>query len=655
MSLLDHISTSADVARLRREQLPQLAAELRAEIIDVCAETGGHLASSLGAVELTVALHHVHDSLRDRIVWDVGHQTYGHKILTGRRHHMRRIRQHGGPAGFTTSSESPHDALTVGHASTSLAAALGMALARDAREAPYDVVAVIGDGALTGGMALAALNQIGHLKSRMTIVLNDNEMSISENVGALNEFMRRLQVQPWLQRAESRSKAALRDFWAPLAEFGSRAKKATRRFFDPASNNPFHAMGLRYVGPIDGHDVEQIAFYLAHIRELEGPTMLHVLTRKGKGYDVAEADPITWHGASRYDASNPVAAGKGYQWSDAFGDAAIALTRNDDRVWVITPAMREGSGLVRYSKAHPTRYLDVGIAEDVAVTTAAGLALRGEKPIVAIYSTFLQRGYDQVIHDVALESLDVVFAIDRAGLVGADGMTHQGVFDMAYLRPIPNLSIAMPKDAVELRSILKGALERGGPVAVRWPRGSVPAAPELAVEDWPAVPWGSWEIVSGPADPEGAAVVVLAHGVTLGYALEAVGKETDVAVVNARFLKPLDGQLLARWAGAGVPLVTVEDHVLAGGLGAAVTEHFADAGLEVPIRRLGIGDVHVSHGDPARQHDELGFGVRGIAEAVAAMRGRRREHSRVPMAASVRRVEVDDAGLDAVGTSPALR
>ena len=655
MSLLDHISTSADVARLRREQLPQLAAELRAEIIDVCAETGGHLASSLGAVELTVALHHVHDSLRDRIVWDVGHQTYGHKILTGRRHHMRRIRQHGGPAGFTTSSESPHDALTVGHASTSLAAALGMALARDAREAPYDVVAVIGDGALTGGMALAALNQIGHLKSRMTIVLNDNEMSISENVGALNEFMRRLQVQPWLQRAESRSKAALRDFWAPLAEFGSRAKKATRRFFDPASNNPFHAMGLRYVGPIDGHDVEQIAFYLAHIRELEGPTMLHVLTRKGKGYDVAEADPITWHGASRYDASNPVAAGKGYQWSDAFGDAAIALTRNDDRVWVITPAMREGSGLVRYSKAHPTRYLDVGIAEDVAVTTAAGLALRGEKPIVAIYSTFLQRGYDQVIHDVALESLDVVFAIDRAGLVGADGMTHQGVFDMAYLRPIPNLSIAMPKDAVELRSILKGALERGGPVAVRWPRGSVPAAPELAVEDWPAVPWGSWEIVTGPADPEDAAVMVLAHGVTLGYALEAVGEETDVAVVNARFLKPLDGHLLARWAGAGIPVVTVEDHVLAGGLGAAVTEHFADAGLEVPIRRLGIDDVHVSHGDPARQHDELGFGVRGIAEAVAAMRGRRREHSRVPMAASVRRVEVDDAGLDAVGTSPALR
>jgi len=659
MSLLDHISTSADVARLRREQLPHLAAELRAEIIDVCSETGGHLASSLGAVELTVALHYVHDSLRDRIVWDVGHQTYGHKILTGRRHLMRRIRQHGGPAGFTTSSESPHDALTVGHASTSLAAALGMALARDAREVPYDVVAVIGDGALTGGMALAALNQIGHLKPRMTIVLNDNEMSISENVGALNEFMRRLQVQPWLQRAESRGKAALRDLWAPLAEFGSRAKKATRRFFDPASNNPFHAMGLRYVGPIDGHDVEQVAFYLAHIRELEGPTMLHVLTRKGKGYDVAEADPITWHGASRYDASNPVAAGKGYQWSDAFGDAAIALAENDDRVWVITPAMREGSGLVPYSKAHPKRYLDVGIAEDVAVTTAAGLALRGERPIVAIYSSFLQRGYDQLIHDVALESLDVVFAIDRAGLVGADGMTHQGVFDMAYLRPIPNLAIAMPKDAVELRALLKGALARGGPVALRWPRGSVAVAPDTAVEAWPDVAWGSWEVVSGPSDPADATVAVLAYGVTLGYALEAAAAAGDVAVVNARFLKPLDDAWLARWADAGVPLVTVEDHVLAGGLGSAVAEHLADAGFEVPMQRLGIDDVHVSHGDPRLQHEELGYGVQGIRSAIAASRARRvrraEDHLHRSVEAAAPAGGTEAGPHEAVGAVPSLR
>jgi 1-deoxy-D-xylulose-5-phosphate synthase len=616
MSLLDHIATSADVGRLHRDQLAQLASELRAEIIDVCAETGGHLASSLGAVELTVALHHIHDSARDRIVWDVGHQTYGHKILTGRRDRMRQIRKAGGPAGFTTSSESEHDALTVGHASTSLAAALGMALARDARGAPYDVVAVIGDGALTGGMALAALNQIGHLKPRMTIVLNDNEMSISENVGALNSFMRRLQVQPWLQRAESRGKAALRDLWAPLAEIGSRAKKATRRFFDPASNNPFHAMGLRYVGPIDGHDAEQIAFYLAHIRELEGPTMLHVVTRKGKGYDVAEADPITWHGASKYDRSNPIASGKGYQWSDAFGDVAIDLTAHDDRVWVITPAMREGSGLVRYSKAHPTRYVDVGIAEDVAVTTAAGLALRGEKPIVAIYSTFLQRGYDQVIHDVALENLDVVFAVDRAGLVGADGMTHQGVYDLSYLRPIPNLSIAMPRDGQELRSMMKGALARGGPVAVRWPRGAVAPLADADVGAWPEIVWGTWAVEAGPVDPAEAAVAVLAFGATLPYAVEAAAGQGDVAVVNARFLKPLDTLLLGRLAAAGVPLVTVEDHVLAGGLGSAVAEFLSDRGAPLHLQRLGIDDRHVAHGDPAAQHDELGFGVAGIGRAL---------------------------------------
>lgn len=616
MALLDHISTSADVARLRRDQLPQLAMELRAEIIEVCSETGGHLASSLGAVELTVALHHVYDTLHDRIVWDVGHQTYGHKIITGRRGMMRRIRQAGGLAGFTTSSESPHDALTVGHASTSLAAAYGMALARDARKAPYDVVAVIGDGALTGGMALAALNQIGHLKPRMTIVLNDNEMSISENVGALNEFMRRLQVQPWFQRAERQGKAALSDLWSPIGEWASRAKQATRRFFDPASNNPFHAMGLRYVGPIDGHDVEQLTFYLSQIRELEGPTLLHIVTRKGKGYEVAEADPITWHGASKYDALNPIASGKAYQWSDAFGDAAIELTRHDDRVWVITPAMREGSGLVRYSKTHPHRYLDVGIAEDVAVTTAAGLALRDEKPLVAIYSTFLQRGYDQVIHDVALENLDVVFAIDRAGLVGADGMTHQGVYDLAYLRPIPNLSIGMPRDALELRGMLKGALERGGPVALRWPRGGVAPAPDEPPARWPEIPWGSWEILAGPDDPATASAAVLTFGATLPYALAAAADMPDVLVVNARFAKPLDAGLLGVLARAGVPLLSVEDHVLAGGFGAAVAEHLSTEAQPFTLKRLGIDDEHVAHGDPKTQHGELGYDAAGIRAAL---------------------------------------
>jgi 1-deoxy-D-xylulose-5-phosphate synthase len=333
--MLEHVRSTDDVSALSVPELHDLAAELRSEIIRVCSLGGGHLASSLGAVELTVALHHLYNTAHDRIVWDVGHQTYGHKIITGRKDRIDTIRQPGGLAGFTTSSESPHDALTVGHASTSLAAAFGMALARDARSADYSVVAVIGDGSLTGGMALAALNQIGHVKPKMTIVLNDNEMSISENVGGLNTFMRSLQVKPWLHKAEEKSKKTLSRIWAPLVDLGSRSKKAARRFFDPASSNPFHAMGVRYVGPIDGHDIDQLLYYLGHVQQLDGPTMLHIVTQKGKGYKIAESDPINWHGASKFDPDNPIVAGKGYTWASAFGDAVTELTRHDDRVWAI--------------------------------------------------------------------------------------------------------------------------------------------------------------------------------------------------------------------------------------------------------------------------------------------------------------------------------
>jgi len=480
--LLDSIHSPADLKDLKPAQLSRLAGELRAEIIRVCAIGGGHLASSLGAVEFTVALHHVFDSLSDRIVWDVGHQSYAHKMLTGRRELMDTIRKPGGLAGFTTSSESPHDALTVGHASTSLAASLGMALARDARRQNYAVIPVIGDGALTGGMALAALNQIGHSGRRMLIILNDNEMSISENVGGLNHYMRQLQVQRWFQQAEESGLKALSGIWEPLADLSGRAKDAARRFFDPASANPFHAMGVRYVGPVDGHDIEQLIYYLRRIDRLDGPTMLHLVTRKGKGMGIAEEDPIAWHGPGHFDPRQPELGSKAHSWSDAFGSALEELVRQDERIWAITPAMREGSGLTRFSKRFPGRFVDVGIAEDVAVTTGAGLALQGEKPVVAIYSTFLQRAVDQVIHDVALENLDVVFAIDRAGLVGADGMTHQGVYDISILRSIPNLSIGMPRNASELRGMLKKALELGGPRAIRWPRGSrcCPIAPPRA-------------------------------------------------------------------------------------------------------------------------------------------------------------------------------
>ncbi|WP_291426956.1 1-deoxy-D-xylulose-5-phosphate synthase, partial [Deinococcus sp.] len=445
--LLDEISSPQELKQLTREQLPELSQELRDEIVRVCSQGGLHLASSLGAVEVITALHYVLDSPRDRILFDVGHQAYAHKILTGRRDQMITIKKEGGLSGFTKVSESPHDAITVGHASTSLANALGMAMARDALGQNYHVAAVIGDGSLTGGMALAALNTIGDLQPKMLIVLNDNEMSISENVGALNKFMRGLQVQKWFQEGEGAGKKAVEAISKPLANFMSRAKNSTRHFFDPASVNPFAAMGMRYVGPVDGHNVQELVWLLEKLVDLDGPTILHVLTKKGKGLSYAEADPIYWHGPAKFDpATGEFNATNAYSWSAAFGDAVTELAAQDPRTFVITPAMREGSGLVEYSRKHPHRYLDVGIAEEVAVTTAAGMALQGLRPIVAIYSSFLQRAYDQVLHDVAIENLNVTFCLDRAGIVGADGATHNGVFDLSFLRSIPHMHIGVPKD-----------------------------------------------------------------------------------------------------------------------------------------------------------------------------------------------------------------
>lgn len=610
MAYLEKITWPQDLKTLTRAELPALAEELRSEIIRVCSLGGGHLASSLGVVELTVALHYLYDSSKDRFIWDVGHQTYGHKILTGRKDSIDSIRKPGGLAGFTTTSESEHDALTVGHASTSIAAALGMTLARDSRDESYQVIPIIGDGSLTGGMALAALNQIGHVKPRMTIILNDNEMSISENVGALKNYLRSMQVQPWFQNAEKSGKKALSGL-SKLSEYGSRAKRAIRHFLDPVSSNPFHAMGVRYVGPIDGHDIEQLLYYLEHIEKLDGPTMLHIVTKKGKGYDIAEADPMVWHGAKKFDPDKPVAPKSSYGWADAFGDAAIKLASSDERVWAITPAMRIGSGLTKYSKTHPKRYIDVGIAEDVAVTVGAGLALQGEKPIIAIYSTFLQRGFDQVIHDVCIENLDVVFAIDRAGLVGGDGATHQGVYDISYLRSLPNMSVAMPKDADEMQSMLKKALALGGPKAIRWPRGSVAPASVDVVDDWQDIEWGSWEKLK-----EGKDAYILALGPTLNYALEVANENPNIGVINARFIKPLDTKMLLDIAQTTKALITVEDHTIVGGLGSAVAEALSDNQINVPLTRLGIPDVHVPHGDPNAQHEDYGYGPKAILKAL---------------------------------------
>ncbi|KGQ22434.1 1-deoxy-D-xylulose-5-phosphate synthase [Thermus filiformis] len=605
--VLEKVNSPEDLKALDWDELLALAEEIRSEIIRVTAQNGGHLASSLGAVELILALHRVFDSPRDKILFDVGHQAYAHKLVTGRKHLFHTLRKEGGISGFTKVSESPHDAITVGHASTSLANALGMAIARDLQGEDHHVVAVIGDGALTGGMALAALNKIGELGKRMLIVLNDNEMSISENVGGLNRYFKELQIRKWVQDMEKLGRHILEQISPRLFSLVDRAKEAAKLVLH--QENPFYAWGIRYVGPVDGHDLKGLVHILQHLKELEGPTLLHVVTKKGKGYKVAEADPIYWHGPPGFDPKKPEKVSKGYTWSQAFGDAVTELAHMEPRLFVITPAMREGSGLVRYAQEHPERFLDVGICEDVAVTTAAGMALKGMKPIVAIYSTFLQRAYDQVIHDVAIESLPVVFAVDRAGLVGADGATHHGVFDLAYLRTVPNVEIAAPKDALELRAMLKQALARPNPVFIRYARDNVEKAPEGV---WPEIPWGRWEVLK-----EGTEVYLLAFGKTLAYALEAAGDDPRVGVVNARFLKPLDREMLKELA--RYKLLTVEDHQKMGGFGSAVLEALNEMGLKAEVRVLALPDRFFEHGAIPSLHRQAGIDPEGIRKALAEL------------------------------------
>jgi 1-deoxy-D-xylulose-5-phosphate synthase len=433
-------------------------------------------------------------------------------------------------------------------------------------------------------------------------------MSISENVGALNDYFRTLQVQKWFQEAEEHGKRLVRTFSKPLERMMSHAKDAARTFFDPHSLNPFRAMNIRYVGPVDGHDLKRLLYLLDRIKELDGPTILHIVTKKGKGMDVAEGNPIYWHSPSKFDIKTPEEGSKSYTWSNAFGDAAIELSHQDPKLWVITPAMREGSGLVEYAKQCPQRYLDVGIAEEVAVTAAAGMALRGHKPIVAIYSTFLQRGFDQVVHDVAIENLDVVFAIDRAGVVGADGPTHHGVFDLSYMRAVPNMDIAAPKDALELRGMLKAALHRGGPVAIRYPRGGVKP---VAKGTWPELAWGTWEWLHRDEAP-GEEVVILAVGKAIEYALEAAKDFAHVSVVNARFIKPLDTAMLAEIGLSARAIITVEDNSIRGGFGSAVLEFLAEHDLKPTVRLMGIPDQFMEHAEVAALHQQAGIDAAGI-------------------------------------------
>ena len=605
--LLDAIHSPRELRTLAPADLPVFAAELREFLVDSVGRTGGHLASNLGTVELTIALHYVFDTPRDRIVWDVGHQTYAHKILTGRRAGMAGLRQPGGIAGFPRRAESEFDAFGAGHSSTSISAALGMAEAFHQLGSAQRAVAVIGDGAMTAGMAFEALNNAGATNLPLLVVLNDNDMSISPNVGALNNYLARLMSGRFYAAARRAGEKVL-SVAPPIRELAKRAEEHMKGMMTPGTL--FEEFGFNYIGPIDGHDLDVLLDTLSNIKQLDGPQFLHVVTRKGKGYAPAEANPCLYHGVSRFDPAVGVAEKTGGKptYTQVFGDWICDMAAADSRLAGITPAMREGSGLLRFSREFPKRYFDVGIAEQHALTFAAGLACEGIKPVVAIYSTFLQRAYDQLIHDVALQNLPVMLAIDRAGLVGADGPTHAGSFDLSFLRCIPNLLIAAPSDENECRRLLSTAFLHDGPSAVRYPRGSgVGAAIEPGLE--------TVEIGKGVLRRRGRDVALIAFGSLVAPALEAAGA-LDASVADMRFVKPLDTDLLRELAQGHRLLVTLEENAVAGGAGAGVAEALAQLGLNVPLLHLGLPDIFIEHGDPARMLADCGLDAAGIEQTV---------------------------------------
>jgi 1-deoxy-D-xylulose-5-phosphate synthase len=592
--LLETIGDPADLRKLDRRALAQLAAELRAYIVESVSATGGHLSSNLGTVELTIALHYVFRTPEDRLIWDVGHQTYGHKILTGRRESMHSLRQKGGIAGFPRREESPYDTFGTAHSSTSISAALGMAVAADRQGVDRHVVAVIGDGAMTAGMAFEALNNAEQTNAKVIVVLNDNDMSISENVGALNNYLAKLMSGRFYAATKKTADKVL-SISPPMKELAKRFEEHAKGMLTPSTL--FEEFGFNYTGPIDGHNLNALVDTLGNIKRLEGPQFLHVVTRKGQGYKLAEEDPIAYHGPGKFDPGVGIVKAKPAPdarpkptYTQVFGEWLCDMARLDPRLVGITPAMREGSGLVKFSQEFPDRYFDVGIAEQHAVTFAAGLAVDGMRPVVAIYSTFLQRAYDQLIHDVALQNLPVVFALDRGGLVGADGPTHHGAFDLSYLRCIPNMTVMAPSDENECRQMLYTAFTIDGPTAVRYPRGTGPGA-EIVAAMMP-LPVGRGEIRR-----EGRGIAILAFGTTLKAALEA-GNDLNATVANMRFVKPLDRDLVFRLATTHELIVTIEENVVMGGAGAAVLEAIAADGLAVPVLQLGLPDTFVEHGDP---------------------------------------------------------
>ncbi len=596
MNLLDTIHSPADLRQLDGRQLKQLADEIRAFLLDSVAHTGGHLSSNLGAVELTVALHYVYDTPADRIVWDVGHQTYAHKILTGRKGAMAGLRRGGGIAGFPRREESEYDAFGTGHSSTSISAALGMAEAFRQTGSDRRAIAVIGDGAMTAGMAFEALNNAGTTDLPLLVILNDNDMSISPPVGALNNYLARLMSGQFYAKAKKAGDVVLSKM-PPIRELAKRAEEHMKGMVVPGTL--FEEFGFNYIGPIDGHDVDVLVETLRNIRKLDGPQFLHVVTRKGKGYEPAEANPCLYHGVTPFDTATGIAekptgsSPARPTYTQIFGDWLCDMAAADSRLVGITPAMREGSGLVRFSEEYPARYFDVGIAEQHALTFAAGLACEGEKPVVAIYSTFLQRAYDQLIHDIALQNLDVTLAIDRAGPVGADGATHAGSFDLSFLRCVPNMLIAVPSDENECRRLLTTAFLHNGPSAVRYPRGGGPGAViEAGLAPLP--------VGQSITRREGGKVAFLAFGPVLAECLKAA-EELDATVVDMRFVKPLDEARILELARTHELLVTVEENAVMGGAGSAVSECLAANNAVVRIAHCGLPDRFLEQDSQEKQ------------------------------------------------------
>lgn len=623
--LLNSVNSPADLKHLTDEERKHLADEIRAQIIDTVSRTGGHLASNLGAVELTIALHTVFDSPADKFVWDVSHQCYTHKLLTGRKEAFSSLRQGGGISGFTRRDESDHDPFGAGHASTSISAALGLAKARDLRGSDEHVVAVIGDGALTGGLALEGLNNAEHVNTDLIVVLNDNNMSISENVGALALHLSKLRMAPIYQKVENRAKEMVEKMPAgrTIARTAEGISHGVTRLFGYKTGVLFEEMGFTYIGPIDGHNIDLMVEVLEAAKKLKGPLLVHVLTQKGKGYEFAENNSRMFHGIAGFDvADGIIERGTGNtSYTKVFSDTLVELARADERVVAITAAMPDGTGLAKFAEEFPDRFFDVGIAEEHAVTFAAGLAAGGLRPVVALYSTFLQRAYDQVVHDVCLQNLPVVFAIDRAGIVGEDGPTHHGAFDLSFLRHIPRLVVAAPKDCMELRDLLATALRHDGPMAVRYPRGGGPCAYE---NHEPEV----LTIGQGERLMKGDEAAILALGSTVYPSLAASSMLSEqgysVEVINARFAKPIDEQLLTGVLSRDIPVLVVEDNTVVGGFGSAVLEMASAKGFAIEsIRRIGIPDAFVEHDSPDALRERLGLSAGSIAAEVGTLLRRR--------------------------------